>query len=90
MYLPIVLAPSLIVTGPLFWLLMEWADSSTSFGDEWSSIGGTLWWLFPARLDIDVVGQGKKTSNSIDSVGYANATHLKFPGPIVPVVIPGL
>ena len=35
-YLPIVLAPSLIA-GSLFWL-MEWADSATILGDEWSSM----------------------------------------------------
>ena len=87
-YLPIVLAPALIA-GSLFWL-MEWADSSTSFGEEWSSmlrmgrtwlarltigwgffIGGTLWWLFPACLDIDVVGQGE--NRQIQVIGYANA-----------------
>jgi phosphatidylinositol glycan class O len=87
-YLPIVLAPSL-VAGSLFWL-MEWADSSTSLGDEWSSmlrvgrtwlarlafgwgffIGGTLWWLFPVCLDIDVVDQGDK--RQVQVIGYANA-----------------
>ena len=87
-YLPIVLAPSLIA-GSLFWL-MEWADSATSLGDEWSPmlrlgrtwlarltfgwgffIGGTLWWLFPVCLDIDVVGQGEK--RQIQVIGYANA-----------------
>jgi phosphatidylinositol glycan class O len=35
-YLPIVLAPSL-VAGSLFWL-MEWADSATILGDDWSSM----------------------------------------------------
>ena len=35
-YLPFVLAPSL-VAGSLFWL-MEWVDSATILGEEWSSI----------------------------------------------------
>ena len=46
-YLPIILAPSLIASS-LFWL-MEWADSATLLGDEWSTtlrLGRT--WL--ARL----------------------------------------
>jgi GPI ethanolamine phosphate transferase 3 subunit O len=87
-YLPVILAPSL-VAGSLFWL-MEWADSATIIGDEWSTtlrigrtwlarltfgwvlfVGGTLWWLVPMCLDIDVVNQGEK--RQIHVIGYANA-----------------
>jgi phosphatidylinositol glycan class O len=34
-------------------------------------VGGTLWWLFPVCLDIDVVGQGEK--RQVQVIGYANA-----------------
>ena len=87
-HLPIVLAPSLIA-GSIFWL-MEWADSATLLGDDWSSllrlgrtwlarltfgwgffVGGTLWWLMPVCLDIDVIGQGEK--RQVQVIGYANA-----------------
>jgi len=33
--------------------------------------GGTLWWLLPVCLDIDVVGQGE--DRQIQVIGYANA-----------------
>ena len=85
-YLPIILAPSL-VAGSLFWL-MEWADSAAILGDSWSStlrlgrtwlarltfgwvfVGGILWWLVPLCVDIDVAGQGEK--RQIQVIGYAN------------------
>ena len=34
-------------------------------------VGGTLWWLVPVCLDIDVVNQGEK--RQIHVIGYANA-----------------
>ena len=86
-YLPIILAPSLI-SGSLFWL-MEWADSATILGDGWSTtlrmgrtwlawltfgwavVGGALWSIVPLCLDIDVTGQGEK--RQVQVIGYANA-----------------
>ncbi|TFK38348.1 hypothetical protein BDQ12DRAFT_109059 [Crucibulum laeve] len=87
-FLPMILTPSLL-GGAGYWI-MEWADSASILGDEWSSIlrvgrtwlarssigwvaiaGGTLWWLVPLCLDIEVKNEGEKRQVTV--IGFANA-----------------
>ena len=87
-YLPIILAPSLIA-GSLFWL-MEWADSAAILDDDWSTtlrLGRTWlarltfgWILFVGGtlwwfvpVCLDIDVSSQGKQRQVQVIGYANA-----------------